>query len=141
MTDWLRPWVGRSGTGLVCCAFWATSGQDGLCHSSRPPIRAEVLGPEWRSGRVTARALPVTRGILHRRFEDALSEADSRTISVAFLDSAAKTPGILHRHIEVAAAARRHRGYRTVGAPRERRVCAIAATPLPSFMWRAMSVA
>ena len=102
---------------------------------------AEVLGPEWRSGRVTARALPVTRGILHRRFEDALSEADSRIISVAFLDSAAKTPGILHRHIEVAAAARQRRGYRTVSAPRERRVCAITATPLPSFMWRAMSVA
>jgi hypothetical protein len=37
------------------------------------------------------------------------------------------------RHIEDAAAARRRRGYRTVGAPRDRRVCAIATTSRPSL--------
>ncbi len=42
--------------------------------------RAEVLGPEWRHERVTARALPVTGGILHQRLGDALDGLRLRTI-------------------------------------------------------------
>ena len=44
--------------------------------------------------------------------------------------------GIPERHIEDAVAARWRRGYGTLGAPRDRRVCATATSAAPVVMWR-----
>jgi hypothetical protein len=74
---------------------------------SSTSARAEVLGSEWRHDRVTARALPVTGGVVHRRFDDAVGGADSRIIpGVTFSDRRAGPQRILERHLADGLAAR-----------------------------------